>query len=329
MAILFTGDIHLNANKLDSYRHVFMAETLPALVRKHDVDMLVILGDLTTEKDYHGAWLVNRLVGYLKELSVLCPVIINRGNHDYTDPENPFFGFLSALDRVIWVNKPLRGDRILYLPHTINWERDWAGLDFSQCRLICAHQTFEGARVGPRQFEGIPLDIFPENARIISGDIHVPQSFDIVTYAGAPYLCNFGDDYLPRVLLWDGEPRTKFKSIPVPGQQKRLLELTSIGELDGCLRMVSKGDICKVRIALHAKDHVQWPNIQERVRRWGTENGLQIYAVQPKVIGQKGVATARRRTDARTDQQLVRLYGEANAVGAQTLKIGLELTEKA
>lgn len=324
--ILFTGDIHLNSNPRDSYRHVFMAETLPALLRKHNVDALVIAGDLTDEKNYHEARLVNQVVDYLYELSVLCPVVVTRGNHDYTDPEHPFFAFVSSIGRVAWINQPTIKDRILFLPHTGNWKRDWKDLDFTGHRLICAHQTFAGAKVGPRELEGIPLDIFPEDARIISGDIHVPQSFDIVTYTGAPYLCNFGDAYEPRVLLWNG--KGKPQSIPVPGVQKRLLEIDSLADLKSCLRMVNAGDICKVRVTLHAKDHARWSEIQERVRQWGTENGLQIYTVQPQITGQKGAATARRRVDAHTDRQLVELYGEARAVGAQTLKTGLELMKE-
>lgn len=328
--ILFTGDIHLNPNPRDSYRHKFMAETLPALVSKHKVDVLVILGDLTDEKDFHGAWLVNRVVRYLHELGKICLVFVLKGNHDYTDPNNPFFAFLSSVPGVHWVNTPTLNisslDDVMLLPHTGNWKRDWKDLEFRHRRLILTHQTFQGAKVGPRELEGIPLDIFPEDARIISGDIHVPQTFDVVTYTGAPYLCNFGDDYAPRVLLWNGKGRPQ--SVPVPGPQKRLLEISSLGELKDCLRMVNAGDICKVRVALYAKDHAQWPQMQERVRKWGAENDLQMYTVQPKIISQKGKATARRQVDTRTDRQLVELYSEARAIGVPTRKTGLELMDK-
>src|SRR5205814_1607714 len=103
----------------------------------------------------------------------------------------------------------------LFLPHTNNYKRDWKGLDFSKYQWIFAHNTFQGANIGPRRLEGIPTSIFPRNAKVISGDIHVPQHFGPIEYVGAPYRIDFGDDYEPRVLFLSTKDEKRcIESIP-------------------------------------------------------------------------------------------------------------------
>lgn len=331
--ILETADLHLNANPRDAYRHTFMAGTLPTLLQKHHVSTLIVLGDLCDEKDRHPAWLVNAVVRHFTKLSKLVDeVIINLGNHDYVEAGNPFYAFLGQLPKIRWVHTPttlsLEGKKVLFLPHTANYKRNWKGLDFKGYARIYVHQTFQGAAVGPRKLDGIPLDIFPDNARVISGDIHVPQSFDVVTYIGAPYLCDFGDDYKPRVLLRDGNTAT---SIPVPGVQKRLVEIEDIVELKHPVSykgLINTGDILKVRVLLNTRDRAQWPAMKEAVLAWGEKNGFQIYLVQPVLEKEKGKATARQRTVVRTDEQLMSTYAKAVAVSDVTLKTGMSIMRK-
>jgi len=325
MKRLVTADIHLNSNPRDEYRHTFMEKTLPELVHRHKPNELVILGDLTDEKDYHGARLVNRIVAHIHRLALIVPVCVLKGNHDYTDPDHPFFGFLSSVENVSWINKPLGTNGTFFLPHTHNYQRDWKGLNLQSAKLVFAHQTFEGAKgVGPHT-EGIPRSVFGPGTTVISGDVHIPQNIGgAIIYAGAPYTIDFGDDYSPRVLLAHDHDRVD--SIPVPGRQKRLIEINQIYDLDP--EMANDGDIVKVRMDIETNDHALWPELQAKIRSFGAQHGWWMYDVRPRVIVVGGKATARRRTEVRTDEELVRIYGKARGIGEKTLKTGLELMRK-
>jgi hypothetical protein len=200
-------------------------DTIAALIKKHKVDELIVLGDLTEEKDYHPATLVNALVDVIYSFSQLCEVIILRGNHDYTSIDCPFFQFLRRMDRVRWLNTVTRlklsiGD-CLFLPHTRDYKTDWAKLpQLEELDWIFAHNTFEGSVTEHgKRLSGIPTTFF-DDFRVISGDIHAPQDVGSVRYVGAPYQIDFGDLFEPRVLLLD---RMGIKSISVFGPQKRLL----------------------------------------------------------------------------------------------------------
>ncbi len=216
MTTLITADLHLSSNPRDDYRWIFVNDTLPRLIRKHRVTKLLILGDLTEVKDNHGSRLVNRIVERMHELSrMVNPLIILRGNHDYKPGFPAFFSFLDRFSRILWIDGLTEHGDNLLLPHTHDWQRDWApymvdGVFRPGFRRIYAHQTFDGARVSRmRTMRGIPTSIFSDSTRVISGDVHVPQD-DKVSYVGAPYTVDFGDDYEPRVLLIDdsGVPKS-------------------------------------------------------------------------------------------------------------------------
>lgn len=329
--ILVTADLHLNDNPRDAYRHNFMSGILPSLIKKHNVELLLILGDITDDKDAHKSWLVNHIVDHFVELAKLCPIIVTKGNHDYTDADNPFFEFLGEIDNVSWITKPKKlildtkaGTKALFLPHTSFYKKDWADLSFKDCDYIFAHQTFQGAAVGPRKMDGIPLDTFPKDACVISGDIHQPQTFGQITYVGSPYLVDFGDNFKPRVLLLD---KGKTQSIPCPGPQKRLVEIISLTDLKK-YKGLNPDDILKVRYHLDAADHAQWPEIKAQISKWGEDNEYVIYLIQPVIDRGSGASTQKRKVVSRTDEELLATYSKSRAVNETTLKTGMNLMRK-
>jgi len=336
MTVLVTADLHWAESIRDSYRHEFQKH-LRSIIEKKKVDLLIILGDLTETKDRHGAALVNQIMGHLIALSELCSVIIVRGNHDYLDPDNPFFAFVEHFDEIYWVNQPMDGTsldcpeleqlgRCLFLPHTIDHEKDWAGIEFGDYHWIFTHNTFSGVHVGyGHTLSGIPTNIFPDNCQVISGDIHIPQELGPVIYVGSPYLVDHGDDYKPRVLLIDGEI---IKSIPAPGPQKRLVEVSSIEDLDN-QKGLNEGDILKVRIKLAPGDHALWPELQAKVRQWGKDEGYIINKVQPVIEGAKATPSRRRDQVRKSDEQLVEEYVRKMEVKKGTAKVGLDLLRSA
>lgn len=337
MTILVTADIHLNDLPRDAYRHDWMANILPALLKKHKAELLLILGDLTDDKDSHNAWLTNQIVDHFATLAEICPIILKKGNHDYIVAENPFFEFLGRIPNLYWINKPtevkalpdlklcaLLGEGTLLLPHTHNPKRDWAEINFDYYDWFYTHQTYKGAAVGPRKMEGIDPNIFPQTAEVISGDIHQPQSFGPITYVGSPYTVDFGDSFNPRVLLIDGD---QIKSIPSPGPQKRLIECKYPALPYQC--KANPNDILKVRVTIDATQAPQWNQIKDDIKRWGDKNGYVIYLVQP-VIDAKGASGSAksRKANTRTDEELLEIYSKSRAVSETTLKTGLNLLRK-
>jgi len=332
MSVLVTADLHLSANSRDAYRWVAM-EFIAGLIEKHKIKTLLILGDLTEEKDYHGAQLVNDVVELLFNLSCMCPVIVLRGNHDYKDAACPYFFFARRLENVRWVNVVTKLDfgigSCLFLPHTQNYQRDWeGGLPKGEWEWIFAHNTFEGATTEHgHKLHGIPLSVFPKGAAVLSGDIHTPQTIGPVTYVGSPYTVDFGDKFLPRVLLL--EANGVVHSIDVLGPQKRLLTLDefTFKRWDG--KYLYKDDIVKIRYKLAADEREKWPEIKKQIRTKIEALGCIPFLIQPVLdtTSKKTIVSSRR--DIKSDEQTVRDFSKQAKVSEQVLETGLELVREA
>src|ERR1700693_3158967 len=233
MSILITSDLHLSESPRDMYRPDFMA-WFKEQAKKLKADHGLILGDLTEVKDHHGSWLVNEIVKHIYDLAQLSRVTVLRGNHDYIDPDSPFFAFLNELENVTWINIPTRFKLdswdCLFLPHTRDYKKDWpTSLLQINHDWIFAHNTFEGADIGHgKRLSGIPQTIFREDAYIISGDIHIPQELEKVIYVGSPYRVTFGDTFKPRIILIKN---SGYASIYCPGPYKQLVEIKTLDDL--------------------------------------------------------------------------------------------------
>lgn len=326
---LITADLHWTANPRDAYRHAFV-KRLVSLAKQKQVEAIFILGDLTEAKDEHNATLTNQIVEHLKALASVAPVYIDRGNHDYhTDPYNSFFRFVRYIPLIRWIDQPtFLGDmNVTVLPHTNDYVRDWKGIHWSP--LVFAHNTFTGANLGfgpPSQ--GIPTTAIPPGSKVVAGDIHIPQSFENVTYVGSPYLVDFGDDFQPRVLLIDGD--NSMKSVPCPGPHKRLVEMSYnesellyVTRVCGAVSKPNPGDILKVRVTLDAKRYAKWPEIKDRI--YQEFRDCEVYSIIPDVereeIAKRGIQSTKTN---KTDKELLQQYGRARTVDQDTLKIGME-----
>lgn len=325
MSVLITSDLHLSDNPRDNYRFAFL-DSLPATCRQRDVETVLILGDMTEEKDRHGAWLVNRIVEGVMKIANVAEVIFIRGNHDYIDIEHPFFRMLGCLPNVLFISKPIHSADDTFpmpaflLPHTTDYKRDWEGLNFKSGDWIFCHQTFEGADGGTgRKLSGISPSVFPDGAHVYSGDVHVPQKLGPITYVGAPYTVDFGDDYQPRYLLLEGE---KVKSIRLAARGKRLIEIHKLSDLEKFTDEIADGDIVKVRFHLAHKDYQEWPRLKKAVLQWGESERVQVHMVQP-VVAQASVNQRRREVDnSQTDEDLFDEYCKHRGVDTKTQRTG-------
>jgi len=306
---------------------------LAKLIEDHAVDTLLILGDITEEKNFHSDVLVNDVVELLYNFGCLCKVLILRGNHDYVDADCPFFHFVRRISNVRWINKPTPrlqfgpDNNGLFLPHTLNYERDWKDVDFAGGEnWIFAHNTFAQTKTDHgHRLKGIPTSVFPKGVKVLSGDVHTPQTIGPVTYIGAPYLVDWGDDYEPRVLLLKGK---KLSSLPMVGPQKRLVEVSSFAEL--AKAAVNEGDVVKVRFHLEAWKKENWSEMKVDIRKALLKLGVEAHTIQPVIEAGEKVPSNKQREShrVRSDEDIVRDFGKAAKAEEPVIKTGLELTRQ-
>lgn len=347
--LLITGDIHGNASPKEKYRFDLLSK-IPDLLREHNASHLVILGDLTDAKNNHDAKLVNLMVDWLASCAAVARVIVLKGNHDYTDPDQPFFAFLNHIPNIRWISKPtvlkFTLGRFLFLPHTDDHERDWSDIDLRAFPRVFCHNTFAGARnEHGGELKGIPTSIFATNQNVISGDIHTAQRVGkIVRYVGAPYLIDFGDSYNPRMLLIDDHGEY---SLPMYGVQKRLIDVPmpaamqgkpgaftrgAVKNLDtygswGNLKLKS-GDIARIRIAVSENDHKHWPEIQKGWRAWAEYRGFVIDSIVPMIERTSAGSLEQPRAHRLNDDETMTRYGKAKQTDTATMATGRKLAQK-
>lgn len=328
MSTILTSDWHFTSNPRDAYRFDFVPWLVKQIV-KREVKTLVIAGDLTEVKDNHGAQLTNAIADVIARLALSCSVIIVRGNHDGIDADVPFFRFLQYVPNVRFVVKPssLKVDelgRVLFLPHSTRPLRDWRDALQSKYDYCVAHATFAGT-VAENGYElgGIPTNIFAKNAKVFSGDIHIPQKVGPVTYIGAPYHVDFGDEYVPRILHLDN---TKVTSIKVPGPSKRVIEVNALEDLMSVDDLV-EGDMVKVRFHL-AGDDAKTGIPRDKVLKWAKDNKIVLSAIAASVTthGASGVASSKKQV---SDVELLHDFAQRTGLDEKTTKLGLRFVKGA
>jgi len=340
MSALITGDWHLSSNPRDDYRHDFITNELPKLVQRHKPDQLIVLGDLTDQKDCHRAELVQDIAAHIWHLSRYCRVIILRGNHDCINPDAPFFGFFRYFDNVDFVFDSKIEDiaglgLCCFLAHTRDYKKSWQRFNFDpfkrdpEAGFIFCHNTFEGAITAAKghPLKGIPTTALPPKAHVISGDVHYPQQLDQVTYVGAPYTVTFGDVYSPRILLINGyKNKVTVNSIPVTGVRKRTIEVDDPDNLPPA--QARAGDLLKIRVHLKVEDYVKWGEIQTNIRKWGESTGAIVCQIQPVKTSRRMRLKKSGASISRTDLQLLHSFGERRALASPFMKTGEWLMKK-
>jgi len=339
--IIGTTDLHLTDLKLDDYRFEFIEKHFIDEIRnsKAAVDGVVILGDLTEEKDRHSARLVNRVVNALDAISRLAPTLILMGNHDYHDEGHPFFGFVSHIENLRFIDSVTEGRKLgapfskafghyLFLPHTRNYKAEWASYiknGWGDYDCIFAHNTFDGADTGyGRKLEGIPAEIF-KGHQVIAGDVHNPQKVGPVEYIGAPYTVDFGDDYDPRLLLLK-EDQVRWRSVGhLP--QKTLIHVHPGKDLMDYKSKIGSGDILKVRVDVD--DMTAWNAIVNIVHAQAKKLGARAERVEPVIANRTKRASTKVQSgeSAISDKEILMQFADRHRLDDDTLDEGLDLLE--
>lgn len=324
MKALVTADLHLTDNPRDEYRWNFM-HAFCEIARRKKPEVIVIIGDLTEEKDHHGARLVNRLVRLMNSLRDIAPIIIDMGNHDYHNEGHPFFAFLSMMPNITWVDKPQSIHGSLFLPHTRNYKEEWKNVRLRGWEWVFAHQTFTGAEIGfGRGLEGIPLEVIPDDVRVIAGDVHKPQRLGPVTYVGPPYTVDFGDDYEPRLLLLEHGKAVSIKVGSHP--QKRLIEIADISELSEASKHCHARDIVQLRVTVDNMSH--WHETHKAMLDALVQRDLVPNMIKPVLMRKRKVKRYKVSTKE-DDQELLEQYGKRHALTKNTMAVGRSLIDEA
>lgn len=322
---LLVGDLHLTDRAQDSYRFGLFP-WLRKQQEKLQPTATFILGDLTDRKDNHSSKLVNLIVDALSSLQK--PVYILKGNHDYIDPNMPYFKFLNKMDGITFISEPqlIREYKIACVPH-YHSEEDFAHAceHFNgEMDFIFVHQTFTGsiAETGVQLtgYSTQPVEILRPRLGCYAGDVHRPQRSGPVTYVGSPYTIRFGDDFDPHIIRLNEDGSKKYLHYDCP--RKWSLTIRDVSELKNY--EIMKGDQVKLIIELAREEAVEWKTHKAQIQAACKELGADVFGIELKVNS----ATPKAKLNpvkSRAPKDILKEFSVAEKLPAQTRDAGLKL----
>lgn len=337
MNVLIISDLHLTENSNEAYRwDVF--KTARSFLLKHNIPQLYIMGDLLDRKDRHPSELVNRLINELVQCSNVARVSVLKGNHDYLKPEHPFLDFLDHFPNIFWYNTPQRDVyqnvalqqefNLLWLPHSRTPETDWVDLDFTNLNYVFMHQSVIGCKVS-NMFEmnhGLNLKWLTSrtDAKIYSGDIHVPQDIGPLTYIGTQHPVAFGDDYQPRMLWLTDKGH---ESIPMHTLKRLTLTVHSFKELEQIFTQkdLNEGDHLKIKVKLNNEQLSQWSELKHQIKDWCAFKNIILFDITLEKL--EITETHVEHTSFKKMDPLIALeqYGEQEQIDPYIRQLGKDL----
>lgn len=331
MTILIATDLHLSDRPRDDYRFGLF-DFLKKQIIKREVDLLLILGDLTDLKDNHSSQLVNQIVKGLSELAAMVPVIILKGNHDYlANPDNPFFDFLNHIKNIrfitkqtLWTNK--MDKRLLFIPHVEN-SKKWNNLKVDgKVDYAFIHQTVAGAMSeSGRRLNGYavtPLKAL--NCPVYGGDVHLPHTVDPVIYVGPPYHVKFGDDYIPRCMVLD-EQTGETIDVHYKCPRKWSLRIREPEELRE-LEFLRAEDQVKVSIELTKEEVLDYQTMKEKISLICRDLGLQVFGIELKIKKQTKLTDKeqKRAVKDKSPDTILKSFSKREKLSKAVLEVGKE-----
>lgn len=335
--MLLLADLHFTDKVQDDYRWNVFDFVLEYYEKTQDKNLL-ILGDLTDSKDHHSSVLVNRIVKYMRELvSRGMDITILKGNHDYIDPDQPFFQFLEEIDYVGYVKDPsamlIEGIPCLLLPHTRDPIEEWESSPIvkqwcKKAKLVFMHQSVIGsvASNGFEMAKGLPrnyLTKFP--GKVISGDIHCPQKVGKVEYVGSPYSIRFDDHFFGQAMsvqLMDSGG-LKVRRWDTKLQCRRTIRIFGLDELEGRAR---PGDQVKVVLTITDNEYTR-QDVLEACQKHGYDlRQLVVTKEQPLPLRGK-----RKRVEqiARDPRDVVETFGKRRGLKKADITTGRKIIDEA
>lgn len=197
MRVMLVGDVHAKADELADC--VALRNLILKTCSEEGVRHVVWLGD-----QHHSHVLVNIEVQkfWLETFELVDEAIdgwqvILDGNHDKPADStsqasaNQVYvssGVIVDKPRVIALPDNVGDEKVLFAPYMHNQDELLAAAkEYSECKLLVCHQTFQGAEYDNGFYAQGAIDpnLFPQE-QIISGHIHTSAKFGKVLYPGSP-----------------------------------------------------------------------------------------------------------------------------------------------
>jgi hypothetical protein len=334
---LIVGDLHLTDNARDSHRFRIF-DWIARQQAKRETAATFLLGDITDSKDRHSATLVNKIVAGL--VSLKPPVYVLKGNHDYSDPKNPFFKFLNHIEGINFIIEPtvIKAIKpIALIPHFRKQDEFDQAIQDCVDKPICGnvrgtpacflvHQTFDGAiaESGVRLsgLSAAHINFLKPRLGVYAGDVHRPQTQGPVTYVGCPYQVRFGDNFEPRSLWLDDKGRRKELRFNAP----RKWSLTVRGPENVLSHEeLCEGDQVKLTIEVAREEAVEWKSIKQEVLAACKELKLEVYGVKLEVKTGRSHKRPQIQDIAPGPVLTFERFCKDEKVPSQIKKVGMEL----
>ena len=325
MLRLVISDLHLTDDPKDAYRwdiEQWIYEKIEELPITH----IYILGDLTDKKDSHSSILVNRLTKFIKNLAKEAEIYILKGNHDYIDENNPFFGFLDYLDKVNYIKTITETETELFIPHSKSYDMIKT-LDSNNYQVIFMHCDILGAQTSSnyRLEQGLDYnsDFFSKftGSGIYSGHIHVPQVIGNITYIGSPYPVYFGDNFKGRALLLDENNKAEF--LEIPSIRKYKIAIESIEDLKNYT--FNENDQCKIKIQLDRNNLNKWELLATEVKKSLKEKGVDLTMIELEIKDTDIHILDNKQSENESDESIIKKFSNKEKLTLSYIEKGMEI----
>ena len=316
MKYVLLADLHLTINPLDEYRWQWLEKFTEWLIKNQPMT-LVILGDVTENKDRHSNTLVNRFISLITRwVSENIVIMVITGNHDGIDVSKPFFRFINNMNNIRMITKPFSNGTCLFLPHSKNPLEEWKKLTLSRPTYIFMHQAINEAKTssGFEMIDVVSSDYFKSiKAKIFSGDIHVPQQVGNVTYVGSPYPIYFGDNFNGRFITIS--EKDVVRSVYIPSISKMKLRINSLKELHKV--DIKRDDQLNVEYMLDRTEQHKWADSRDKIRSYIKAQGgilVSLELLLPKKRSSLKKNRVQLSTQHMSDRDYIAMYARRNDI---------------
>lgn len=210
MKILCVGDIHC---KLTNFQNIDLLEKkIIEIINLNQIELIVLLGDLLHTHEKLHILELNKILNFIRNLSLKCKTYILVGNHDminnqeYLSSNNWMEMFnIFNIPNVKIANRVLTFDKLIFVPYVSKGNfiktLDENVSEWKDFKIIFGHQEISGENKNVQYKKNVLTEQneiekwnkdFP---LLISGHIHLKQKLqDNLIYTGIPFCHNFGDD---------------------------------------------------------------------------------------------------------------------------------------
>ena len=326
---IITSDWHLAESYKVRYRFDIF-EFLAGLSSDRGIDTVFFLGDLTHNKDRHSGKFIRKVIDSFRYMFSKSPIkrfFYLIGNHDRIN--HPTFSILGDIfgDRVVVVDEPMALQQydVFMIPHQDDhnvFSKHVREAKSSGISMLFVHQIFTGAAFDNRA-QSIASFSIPNGFTVFSGDVHVPQVIDNVTYVGSPFSVSFGFTYEPRVIVFDGR---EYVSVPTRLVRKIVVKCgvddiyREIGKLD-----LRDNDMVRVHVETVPLTAKRMKEITDDVRKFldGNYAGIRFVFVKDR----KDVGTGKADRSVFSPDKLLEEYCTRSDVPPDVRDFGVEIVK--